>query len=42
MEIKHIIDLLESVIRDPAEGLPEDLFLFVSRCTSPRFNRTLS
>ena len=33
MEIKHIIDLLESVIRDPAEGLPEDLFLFVSRIT---------
>ena len=33
MEIKKIIDLLESLIKDPSEGLPEDIFLFVSRIT---------
>ncbi len=33
MEIKKIVDLLESLIRNPSEGLPEDIFLFVSRIT---------
>jgi len=33
MEIKKIIDLLESLIKNPQEGLPEDIFLFVSRIT---------
>ena len=33
MEIKKIIDLLESLIENPSEGLPEDLFLFISRIT---------
>ena len=33
MEIKKIIDLLESLIKNPSEGLPEDIFLFVSRIT---------
>lgn len=33
MEIKKIIDLLESLIKDPSRGLPEDIFLFVSRVT---------
>ena len=33
MEIKQIIDLLESRIGNPSEGLPEDLFLFISRIT---------
>lgn len=33
MEIKKIIDLLESLIKNPSEGLPEDVFLFVSRIT---------
>ena len=33
MEIKKIIHLLESLIEDPSEGLPEDIFLFISRIT---------
>lgn len=33
MKIKKIIDLLESLIEDPSEGLPEEIFLFVSRIT---------
>jgi len=33
LEIKKIIDLLESLIKNPSEGLPEDIFLFVSRIT---------
>ena len=28
---KEIIDLLESLIKDPSEGLPDDIFLFASR-----------
>jgi len=31
--MKEIIDSLESLIKDPSEGLPEDLFLFFSRIT---------
>ena len=33
MEIKKIIDSLEAIIKNPSEGLPEDIFLFVSRIT---------
>ena len=33
MEIKKIISLLESFIKNPSQGLPEDIFLFVSRIT---------
>ncbi|MDP2923379.1 MAG: NUDIX hydrolase, partial [Candidatus Omnitrophota bacterium] len=33
MEIKQKIDLLESLIKNPSERLPEDIFLFVSRIT---------
>lgn len=33
LEIKKIINLLESLIKDPSKGLPEDVFLFVSRIT---------
>lgn len=33
MEIKKTIDLLESLIKDPSKGLPEDVFLFISRIT---------
>jgi colanic acid biosynthesis protein WcaH len=33
LEIKKIIGLLESVIENPSEGLPEEIFLFVSRIT---------
>ena len=33
MEIKKITDLLESSIKNPSEGLPEDVFLFASRIT---------
>lgn len=29
--MKNIIDLLESLIKNPSKGLPEDIFLFVSR-----------
>ena len=31
MEIKQVIESLESFIKNPKEGLPEDIFLFVSR-----------
>ena len=37
MEIKKIIDFLESAIKNPSKGLPEDIFLFVSRI-SPIIN----
>ncbi len=33
MEIKKIIDSLESLIKNPSEGLPEEIFLFVTRIT---------
>ena len=33
MDLKKIISLLESFIKDPSQGLPDDLFLFVSRIT---------
>ena len=33
MEIKKKIDSLESIIKNPSEGLPEDIFLFASRIT---------
>ena len=33
MEMKKIIESLESLIKDPSEGLPEDVFLFISRIT---------
>jgi len=33
MEIEKTIELLESFIKNPSEGLPEDIFLFVSRIT---------
>jgi len=33
MEIKKVIDLLESLIKNPSDGLPEDIFLFISRIT---------
>ena len=33
MEIKKAINLLESLIKDPSEGLPEDIFLFISKIT---------
>jgi len=33
LEINKIIDLLGSSIKNPSEGLPEDMFLFVSRIT---------
>lgn len=33
MEIAKTIDLLESLIKNPSEGLPEEIFLFVSRIT---------
>jgi len=31
--IRKVISLLESLIKNPSEGLPEDIFLFVSRIT---------
>ena len=31
MDLKKIIDILESSIENPSEGLPEELFLFISR-----------
>lgn len=31
--LKKIIDSLESIIKNPSEGLPEDIFLFISRIT---------
>jgi ADP-ribose pyrophosphatase YjhB (NUDIX family) len=33
VEIRELTDLLESCIEDPSEGLPEDMFLFVSTIT---------
>ena len=33
LEFNKTIDLLESLIKNPSEGLPEDVFLFVSRIT---------
>ncbi len=33
MEIKKATNLLESSIKNPSKGLPEDIFLFVSRIT---------
>ena len=33
MEIQKIIDSLESLIKNPSEGLPEDVFLFISLIT---------
>ena len=33
MVIRKIIALLESLIENPSEGLPEDIFLFISRIT---------
>jgi len=33
MEIKKVINLLESSIKNSSQGLPEDIFLFVSRIT---------
>jgi colanic acid biosynthesis protein WcaH len=33
LEIKKILDLLESLIKNPSVGLPEDIFLFTSRIT---------
>lgn len=33
MELKKKIALLESLIRNPAEGLPEEIFRFVTRIT---------
>jgi ADP-ribose pyrophosphatase YjhB (NUDIX family) len=33
MELKRVIETLEPFVRDPSQGLPEDLFLFVSRVT---------
>jgi len=33
MESKDVIEMLESLIEDPCKGLPEDVFLFVSKIT---------
>lgn len=33
MELKKIINVIESYIENPSEGLPEDIFLFISRIT---------
>ena len=33
LEIKNIIDSLVSLIKNPSKGLPEEIFLFVSRFT---------
>jgi ADP-ribose pyrophosphatase YjhB (NUDIX family) len=33
MELKRVIETLEPFVQDPSQGLPEDLFLFVSRVT---------
>jgi len=33
MDIKKTINLLESSIKNPSKGLPEDVFLFISRIT---------
>jgi len=32
-KIKETINLLESLIKNPSDGLPEDIFLFISRIT---------
>ncbi len=37
MDLRPAIDTIESLIGDPANGLPEDVFLFVSR-TTPMIN----
>lgn len=33
MQVRSLIETLESRIKDPSQGLPEELFLFVSRPT---------
>lgn len=33
MDIRNLIETLEAGLQDPARGLPEELFLFVSRLT---------
>lgn len=33
LELRELIDTLESFVQDPSKGLPEELFLFVSRIT---------
>lgn len=33
VDVRGLIDLLESAIENPSKGLPKDLFLFVSRIT---------
>ena len=33
MKTKRIIDILDSSIGDPSKGLPQDVFLFISRIT---------
>ena len=33
MEVRSLIEALESQIGDPSQGLPEELFLFISRLT---------
>lgn len=33
MELRKIIDILESSVQNPSKGLPEELFLFVTRIT---------
>lgn len=40
MEIRNIIEQLESLINDPSKGLPEEVFLFLSRIT-PLINMDL-
>ena len=34
MEIKKVIDLLESLIKNSSEGLPKEIFFFMSKITS--------
>lgn len=33
MEIKEIVNLLESFVKNPSAGLPDDIFLFATRIT---------
>ena len=33
MELRKVINIIESSIENPSEGLPEDIFLFASRIT---------
>jgi ADP-ribose pyrophosphatase YjhB (NUDIX family) len=33
MDMKEIISTLDSAVADPSKGLPEDLFIFISRIT---------